>query len=76
VPFGLTHYKLRPGIINGGHRIAVVWDEWSGDVLDYVDVLVNRDITFTIDADGKKNIQTQPCRRLNRIGDRAGSRFS
>ena len=47
---GGTH--VSPRDINGGERMAIVWDEFSEAIVDYLPIVVNRDLTFTIDATG------------------------
>jgi hypothetical protein len=42
--------------INGGERIAVIWDEFSEAILDFESVLVDSDLTIEIDSFGDMTI--------------------
>ena len=37
----------------GGHRVAIANDEFAGMVLDHIDLVLQQNVTFTIDNNGR-----------------------
>ena len=48
---GGTYSQSHPEMY-GGHRVAIVWDPFTEQILDYQDIQLDHDMTFTIDAGG------------------------